>query len=915
MLTPPRDRLPRSTIPRHYNLAIRTDLVEGTWSGIVEISLEIVSLVDSITLHVHEPLVLRDAVLVPFDPTTGSLGQRRRNAGWTIDTKLQRVAISFEGGTIDEGWYKLGMRWDGRMEPSMIGYSSATYVPPGSNDADEVRYAFTQFQPCDARRAFPCFDEPDLKATFAITMISRVGTTSIANMPVESTTRLDGDGEFPRTELLDEGFLPSSTGRSDQGAGWELVKFLPTPRMSTYIVAFANGPFSSLSLVYKPPSRPDRPVSLGIYTLAHEIEQARFVLDLGPTLLALYEREFDLAYPLPKLDVLAVPAFGNGAMENFGLCIGGSSVYLLDDDSTGIAQKKSTFSTQSHEIAHQWFGNLVTMEWWDDLWLNEAFATIVGEVIVTDKVHPEWKAHASFIAEHLGRALRLDSVRSSHPILMPCPDENTINQIFDAVSYSKGASVLKMLSNFVGERVFVRGVSTYLKRHLWGNARTADLFKGISDEYGQDISEMMKNWTTKIGFPLITVDETDTGIKLRQNRFLSTADATPEEDETIWHVPIEPLVVSNGKKEIKRGVVLTERESTFDIDDVKNATYKINAETCGVYRVLYPADRLVKIGEEAGKPDSAFSLNDRMGLVQDASVLASSGYAKTSSALSLLAKMGNEKENLVWQEIASALDALATTWWEQPAPIRGAIDAFRRDLFRPIVDRVGREYLASDDSDVVELRTLALTTLAEAGDEATIADFKRRFTRFLEHDDESLISADLRRPIYVTAVLHGSGREYRKVLEVYRNPLSPDHKKSARGGLTATSDPSLVAETLELMRSGQVPIHEVPAFGRSLASRPAAIRPYWAWFVELGHGIIDRFKGPFYVSAFVATTFDAFSSFADVRIVEETFEHKDRSAYEQAYEQGLDKVRSKAMWLTRDSQDVEAWLRENGYLS
>jgi aminopeptidase 2 len=259
---------------------------------------------------------------------------------------------------------------------------------------------------------------------------------------------------------------------------WKITKFEATPPVSTYLVAYANGPFEYLESSYTSPlSGKTRP--LRIYATSDHIGQAQFALDVKAKVLPLYEQVFDVEYPLPKLDTLIAADFDAGAMENWGLITGRTSVYCLDPKRPAIAAKKRVATVQSHEVAHQWFGNITTMAWWDNLYLNEGFATLMGEVVIADKVFPEWRVHSEFISEHLNDALKLDAKLSSHPIEVECPDANQVNQIFDSLSYAKAASVLRMLSEYVGEDKFLKGVSIYLKKRLYANSVSRDLWDGV----------------------------------------------------------------------------------------------------------------------------------------------------------------------------------------------------------------------------------------------------------------------------------------------------------------------------------------------------------------------------------------------------------------------------------------------------
>ncbi|KAK4703907.1 hypothetical protein P7C70_g2308, partial [Phenoliferia sp. Uapishka_3] len=472
-----------------------------------------------------------------------------------------------------------------------------------------------------------------------------------------------------------------------------------------------------------------------------------------------------------------------------------------------------------------------------------------------------------------------------------------------------------MLANKVGQETFLKGVSIYLKAHLYSNAKTPDLWRGISEASGEDVASFMLNWTQKIGFPVITVEETSEGLKVRQNRFLATADPTPEEDEVIWQVPLELLTVKkDGKVEVEHSVVLSTRESVIPFDDVANTTYKLNADTCGVYRTLYPVSRLAKLGDEAGKSSSAFTLQDRMGLVQDSFVLASSGYSKTSGALTLISKMSGEKENLVWDEISSALSKLAATWWDQEEEVREGISKFRRTLFGPVADRLGFEYKASDDVDTIELRTTSIATAAVCGDEATLKEYKIRFGKLLNDNDESGIPSDLRSSIYSQSVKYGGEKEYLKVLEIYRDPPTPSHKGACMAALCATRDPVLLKRTFDFVLSDEVKNQDLSSFFSGLATNPLAKRDMWAFFKTNYDEITTRFKGNFSIGSLVKLSFMTFSTVEDANDVEAFFKEKDTSAYSQPLSQGLDSVRSKASWLSKDAEDVKAWLKENKYI-
>jgi aminopeptidase 2 len=362
-----------------------------------------------------------------------------------------------------------------------------------------------------------------------------------------------------------------------------------------------------------------------------------------------------------------------------------------------------------------------------------------------------------------------------------------------------------MLASVVGEDTFLKGVAIYLKKRLFGNSITEDLWEGIAEASGINVSEIMEGWILKVGFPVITVEELEDGRKLRvrQNRFLTTGDVLAEEDETLWFVPLAlKTVTSDGQVWTDHKAILRDREAIFDIAGTR--AFKLNAETVGVYRVTYSPERLLSLGEEASRGDTGFTVEDRIGLVSDAMTLAAAGHGRTSGALNLISKLWNEQEMRVWESIAMSLETLHTVWWEQPEDVRNAIDQFRIQLFRPVAQRLGWEFKHGEDPALVELRALALQTLAESGDDATIAEMQRRFQPFLSSGDDSLIPADLKATIFRMVVQHGGEKEYRKMIEIYDDPPNPAMKVDAIWAFCSTKEMPLIHETLDLITEGSI---------------------------------------------------------------------------------------------------------------
>ncbi|TXT12780.1 hypothetical protein VHUM_01181 [Vanrija humicola] len=606
---------------------------------------------------------------------------------------------------------------------------------------------------------------------------------------------------------------------------WVITKFDTTPKISTYLVAYACGEFGHLSTEFHS-KLTGKTIPLKIYVTPNQLDQAQFGLDVAKWALPVYEELFEIAYPLPKLDTLVAHDFEYGAMENWGLITGRTTAYLCSERSSLEAIKRIG-STQCHEVAHMWFGNIVTMKWWDNLWLNEAFATLMGSIVLPERIWPEWKMTSQFINDHWARALSLDSRRSSHPIEVDCSDPNQIGEIFDAISYSKGASVLRMLKGVVGDDKFFKGVSLYLKKHLYGNASTSDLWAGIAEAVGEDIGEVMNNWILKIGFPVVSVDELPDGqVRLTQHRFLITGDVKPEEDETVWWIPLEIKTVTDGKTSVDHDAVLNARSATLN---VASDIFKLNSDTVGVYRVMYSADRLAKLGQQAQQ----FSVEDRVGLVSDAAALTAAGYSKTSSALDLIKALApTESEYLPFSGIAGFLSGLAAIWWEDDA-VRAAVDRLRVALFRPVVDRLGYDHGEKDEPTVKQLRTLAVSVTASAGDKDVVAELKKRFQPLLKHGDDSRIPPDLQGTVFRQAVIHGGAAEYDKLVAVYNNPPNPSTKLDALSAIASAKEPALLDRSFEMLANPQsVKDQDVASFLTDLAANRVARRRTVKYFED-----------------------------------------------------------------------------------
>lgn len=715
----------------------------------------------------------------------------------------------------------------------MAGFYRSSYK---TKDGETKYLASTQMEPTDARRAFPCFDEPALKAKFTVTLIADKSMTCLSNMDVASETDAEG--------------------------GKKVVKFNTSPLMSTYLVAFIVGHLNYIETK-------DFRVPIRVYaTPDQDIEHGRFSLDLAAKTLAFYEKAFDNSFPLPKMDMVAVPDFSAGAMENWGLITYRIVDVLLDEKNSGASRKERIAEVVQHELAHQWFGNLVTMDFWDGLWLNEGFATWMSWYSC-NSFFPEWKVWQTYVIDSLQGALSLDSLRSSHPIEVPVKRADEINQIFDAISYMKGSSVLRMISKYLGEDVFIQGVRNYIKKHAYGNTQTGDLWAALADASGKPVEQVMDIWTKNVGFPVVTVaeDAASSSIKLTQNRFLRTGDVRPEEDTTLYPV----MLGLRTKQGLDENTMLTEREGQFKVPDLD--FYKLNADHSAIYRTSYTPERLTKLGEAAKQ--GLLTVEDRAGMIADAGALASSGYQSTSGLLSLLKGFDNESEFIVWNEIVARVGTLRAAWLFEDIQARDALKAFQRALVSSKTHEIGWEFSEKDGHILQQFKALLFSAAGSAEDPVVVKAAQEMFQRFAT-GETSAIHPNIRGSVFSIVLKNGGEKEYNVVYDRFRNAPTSDEKTTALRCLGSAEDPALIQRTLGLALSDEVKNQDIYMPLGGLRNHTAGIEARWAWMKNNWDALYKRLPpGLGMLGTVVQLTTSSFCTESQLKEVEDFFKDKD----------------------------------------
>jgi aminopeptidase N len=592
------------------------------------------------------------------------------------------------------GDYEVTMKFTGDITKPMNGIYPCFF----EQDGTEQKLIATQFESHHAREAFPCIDEPEAKASFALTLTTPKSKAIIANTPVR---------------------------KQDEDGGNVVTTFAETPVMSTYLLAFAFGDMEYLEAKTKDG------VVVRTYATPDNVKHTEFALDIAVKCLEFYNEYFDIPYPLAKCDFVALPDFASGAMENWGCITFREQALLVDPQNTSLPMKQYVANVVAHELTHQWFGNLVTMQWWNDLWLNESFASWMSYLAV-DHIFREWNVWEQFIVDEQSAALRLDSLENTHPIEVTIDHPDEIRTIFDAISYEKGASVLLMLKNYLGDEAFRDGLRHYLKKHAYGNAQTVDLWASLEEVSGKPVTEFMHAWTSQPGYPIVYAGEFEGSESLLQERFYF--DPNTKKADAVWPIPLlpsEPLELE-----------------TFDRPKIElkqmSANTVLNSGRSGFYRVAYSPERTAALAElvEAGN----LSPLDRLGLLADAFEAAKAGYTSTISALKLLESYKNEDNTFVWDIMASSLGGIRSTMRDED--LREAMKPLGRELAKAQAARLGWDAKPDESHFDTLLRPTVIGLATLSDDKQMTEEALQRFSDMKRPED---IAPDMRGIVYGTA--------------------------------------------------------------------------------------------------------------------------------------------------------------------
>ncbi len=732
-------------VPSRYEIAITPNIEAGSFSAEARISVEAEAALDAIAMNA-------------LDLAVASASIDGAPARFAIDAAAQTLTLT-PRRPLAPGRHVIRISYSGKIQDDAYGLFRVSYQANG-----QTKHALaTQFEPGDARRLAPMWDQPNRRAVFSLTITAPSDQMAVSNMPVARATRLSG--------------------------GLTRTRFADTPSMASYLLFLAVGDFERVT-------RDVDGVELGVIVRRGEGHRTAAALQAGEESLRYFTDYFGIRYPLPKLDMIGVPGAGGfAAMENWGAILYFDQYILIDEDRSSDSDRQNIFGIVAHEIAHQWFGNLVTMNWWDDLWLNEGFASWMAAK-ATESIHPDWNPWLAQLTDGTATAMMLDARAGTHPVVQSVDTLEEANLAFDAITYQKGLAVIRMIEAYVGEDNFRTGVRNYLNAHLYGNARTEDLWSAVQAASGQPVLEIAHNFTGQRGFPLLAVTGADCtrepgngALTLTQTRFaMDDASRTAER----WAIPVVARRVGEAPV---RAYLPADQNARLELSSC--GPYIVNAGQTGFFRVRYDHANLARLRAAMPTLEPA----DQLGLLLDYWVFARSGDAPFSDYLDLASGLNAEADPIIAMDTLSSWNALAR--YAAGRPSEATVKAYALQTLRPFFARVGWDLHPGEAANDALLRAQLIAVLGSLGDEAVIAEARRRV--HAAETDPSALAAGVRDAALSVVAFNASVSDYETMLVQAMAATDFVEQRRLWRQLASVSNEALAARTLSLTLGEAMP--------------------------------------------------------------------------------------------------------------
>ncbi|MEO8439685.1 MAG: M1 family metallopeptidase [Spartobacteria bacterium] len=761
-------KLPKDIRPSEYAIRIKPDLAKLTFTGS-----------ETIKLHADKPFTKLVLNALEIEIASASVdGQAVPKKSIAVDPDEQTLTLTLPN-ELPDGEHQLELKFSGKINAQGQGLYFARYREQGTGE-DNLMLG-TQFEATDARRMFPCWDEPSFRAKFQLSTVVPENFIAISNMPVAGEEKVEGGKE---------------------------VRFETSPSMSSYLVVLCAG---ELDLV----EGEQDGVKLRVVTTKGKAEMGRYALESAAKILHYFNDYFGVPYPLPKLDLIAVPGGFGGAMENWGGITFYEAVLLFDPKNSSNETKHDIFAVVAHEMAHQWFGDLVTMAWWDNLWLNEGFASWAGSKC-TDRFNPEWN---EWLRRNVSRdasrrigfakdtAMESDARSTTHPVQQPIKTEAEAGSAFDEITYRKGQSIIRMLESFLGEEVFRDGIRKYIAAHKYSNTTTADLWQALTEVSGKPVGELAPGWTEQPGFPLVKVERKEDTIQLRQERFTVHF---PNPPALQWQVP---LTYEIEEQPAPSGFLLREESAALPNELPKDKAIKFNVANTGYYRVEYDTASWNLLVAQVPRLSEA----DRVDLLLDAWALTQADRAPLSRYFAVVDQVLKDDQVAVYDQVIDTFSFINRLLAGDP--IRPRFQQYARALLRPAFDRVGWAAKPGEKPTTGFLRTSLIRGLGLLNDSDIIAGCRSRFDGFL--GDPTTVPPDLRPTIFAVVGRYADSGTWEKLHKLGLKTTSTEEKQYLYEALGQALEPKLISRTIALALTDELP-----------TSRAAGLLPYAARYGE-----------------------------------------------------------------------------------
>ncbi|XP_071139479.1 aminopeptidase N-like isoform X3 [Mytilus edulis] len=884
-------RLPLNLYPTLYDVELQPYMYEGDakdfyFTGKVTIEMQCIKSTNEIVLHSNKLNISEQSIKVM---QMGSGSQISHSV--EFDKVNQFLILKSNTQFMMGSNYSVYIEFRGPLTGDLAGLYLSSYKRGNAT----IYITTSQMQPTDARKTFPCFDEPAVKAQFKITLVRKQHMVSLSNTPI--------------------------TSNMTRGNGWIADNYAVTPKMSTYLLAFIICDFeytvntTKNNVEYRAWARPEA------------VGQTPYSLDVGVKVLTYFEEYFNISFPLPKSDMIAVPDFAAGAMENWGLITYRETAMLYDPMESAETNKQRVAVVVSHELAHQWFGNLVTPSWWDDLWLNEGFASFV-EYMGVDHVHPDWLMFEQIVVEDLQDVFNFDGLVTSHPVYVPVSHPSQINEIFDRISYGKGATIIRMMRFFLGEKTFQKGLQRYLKEQAYGAAFHDDLWKALSEQSkidgsAHDVKHIMDTWTLQMNFPTVFIERTGQNLRLSQSRYLLDKNATDPGTYTSpfgykWEIPVTFTSQSISKfNQTDSDITWMKRDGT-DVEIINALSgesmdnwYLGNVMQYGYYRVNYPESNWQKLIQQLKTDLTKIHPIHRAQIINDAWNLAKSGDLRMNIALQTVEYLSTE-ENVLPFWAASGELGYVDGMLERTA-LYGNFSKFMKATYTIPFNKLGMDNSGSSHLEIY-LRRTVVAHACKYGHEVCIENSRKLFKELMETTDgTNPIDVNLRSTVYCIAIRYGTVEEWDFAYKKYKTSNVATEKAALLISLSCSRDVWVLSRFLGFTLIPEEIRKQDALFIIVYISRNAIGRSLvWDFFRGNWDVIFKQYGGGSFSFSHLITgitaKFNTEFQLQSVRSFKDSV--PDLGSGARAFQQSIEKINFNIKWMAKNYKIVQDWLKK-----